>query len=68
MAGWTWLQQHKEKTEGQDAEMTVLCCSLRIMARLGIEPRLPEHRPGTLPTELQLSSNCAVFDLDITNT
>ena len=28
------------------------CCSRQIMARLGIEPRLPEYIPGALPTEL----------------
>jgi len=44
--------------------MTVLCCSLRIMARLRIEPRLPEYRPGALPAELQLSSNCGLRTLE----
>ena len=28
------------------------CCSLKNMARLGVEPRLPEYIPGALPTEL----------------
>ena len=28
------------------------CCSRQIMARLGIEHRLPEYIPGALPTEL----------------
>ena len=28
------------------------CCSLKNLARLGVEPRLPEYIPGALPTEL----------------
>ena len=28
------------------------CSSLKNMARLGVEPRLPEYIPGALPTEL----------------
>jgi hypothetical protein len=30
----------------------ITCCSLKNMARLGVEPRLPEYIPGALPTEL----------------
>ena len=47
-----------------------MCGSLRYLARLGIEPRLPEYIPGALPTELPdhvFNVDCVYLDWHVSH-